>query len=61
MFKFEFILPSIFGICVSMLILKEDLFNLGMNVLTWGVYIVNLFIVYILIKMGRVIDECLGL
>ena len=60
MLRFEFILPFIYGGVTSITILRMGLFDLGMNTITWGVYLINLFIAYILYRTGRVIDRCLG-
>lgn len=59
MFKFEFILPFIYGGAMSLLVLRMGLFNVGMNTITWSIYLVNLFITYILYRIGRVTDKCL--
>ena len=59
MFKFEFTLPLIYGCFISYIILKYKLFNLGMNTLTWSIYIVNIAIAYILHKIGKAFDKCL--
>ena len=59
MLRFEFILPFIYGGVTSISIIKMGLFNLGMNTITWGVYFLNLFIAYILFRIGRVFDRCL--
>ena len=59
MLRFEFILPFIYGGVTSISIIKMGLFNLGMNTITWSVYLVNLFIAYILFRIGRVFDRCL--
>ena len=61
MFKFEFLLPFIYGGLTSITILKLGIFNIGMNSVTWSVYFANLFIAYILYRTGRGIDRCLGL
>ena len=60
MLRFEFILPFIYGGLTSITILRMGLFDLGMNTITWGVYFLNLFIAYILFRIGKVIDRCLG-
>ena len=60
MLRFEFILPFIYGGITSITVIKMGLFNLGMNFVTWGIYFTNLFIAYILYKIGKVIDRCLG-
>lgn len=60
MLRFEFILPFIYGGITSITILRMGLFNLGMNTITWGVYFLNLFITYILFRIGKVIDRCFG-
>ena len=59
MFKFEFTLPLIYGYFISYAILKYKLFNLGMNTLTWSIYMVNIAIAYILHKVGKAFDKCL--
>ena len=59
MFKFKFIMPFVYGICTSYIILKYSLFTLEMNALTWGVYLLNLLTVYILSRLGKVFDKCL--
>lgn len=60
MLRFEFILPFIYGGITSITVIKMGLFNIGMNFVTWSVYFINLFIAYILYKIGKVIDRCLG-
>lgn len=59
MLRFEFILPFIYGGVTSISVIRMGLFNLEMNTITWGVYLVNLFMAYILYRIGRVIDKCL--
>ena len=59
MLRFEFILPFIYGGLTSITILRMGLFNLGMNFVTWSVYFLNLFIAYILFRIGRVFDRWL--
>jgi len=59
MFKFEFILPSVYGLFVSCLVIKLGMFNVNMNLLTWMVYFFNVFIAYLLYKLGEVLDKCL--
>lgn len=59
MLRFEFILPFIYGGITSITILRMGLFNLGMNTITWGIYFLNLFIAYILFRIGKVFDRCL--
>ena len=59
MLKFEYTIPTIYASIISFIIMKEGMFDLGMNVVTWSVYLANLFIVYILSLLGRKIDKCL--
>ena len=59
MLRFEFILPFIYGGLTSITILRMGLFNLGMNTITWSIYFLNLFIAYILFRIGKVFDRCL--
>ena len=59
MLRFEFILPFIYGGLTSITILRMGLFDLGMNTITWGIYFLNLFIAYILFRIGKVVDRCL--
>ena len=59
MLRFEFILPFIYGGLTSITILRMGLFDLGMNTITWGIYFLNLFIAYILFRIGKVFDRCL--
>ena len=59
MFKLEFILPFLYGCYTSAAIIKNGLFTLDMNLLTWSVYFLNIFMAYVLYKVGKVIDRCL--
>jgi hypothetical protein len=59
MFKFELILPIIYGLFTSSMIIKYELLNLDMNLVTWCVYFLSIFIAYILFKLGGMIDKCL--
>jgi hypothetical protein len=59
MLKFEFILPFIYGSIISLMVIRMGLFNVGMNTITWNIYFFNLFITYILYRIGRVTDKCL--
>ena len=59
MLKFEYTIPTIYASIISFIIMREDMFDLGMNIVTWSVYLANLFIVYILSLLGRKVDKCL--
>lgn len=61
MFRFEYLLPTIYATFISIVIIKEGLIDLGMNTVTWCVYFANIFIAYILSKLGKGIDKCLAL
>lgn len=60
MLKFEFILPVMYGLYTSLLILKTGVFTLNMNLMLWVVYLINLTIAFILYKLGKAIDRCLA-
>ena len=59
MLKFEYAIPTIYASIISFIIMKEHMFDLGMNIVTWSIYLANLFVVYILSLLGRKIDKCL--
>ena len=59
MLKFEYTIPTIYASIISIIIMKENMFDLGMNIVTWSVYLANLFTVYTLSLLGRKIDKCL--
>ena len=59
MIKFSFIAPLLYSCFISVLIIKSNVFDLGMNTLTWGIYFANLTSIYILHKLGKVFDKCL--
>lgn len=60
MLRFEFILPVIYGLCTSLIILKTGVFALNMNLMLWVVYFVNLIVAFILYKLGKAVDRCLA-
>ncbi len=59
MLRFEFLLPVAYGLCTSLIILKTGVFTLNMNLMLWVVYFVNLFVAFILYKLGKAVDGCL--
>lgn len=59
MFKLEFILPLMYGGYVSIMILKYGLINININTLTFGIYLLNIIVVYVLHRFGKVFDKCL--
>lgn len=60
MLRFEFILPVMYGLYTSLIILKTGVFTLNMNLMLWVVYLINLTIAFILYKLGKAIDRCLA-
>lgn len=60
MLRFEFILPVIYGLYTSLIILKTGVFALNMNLMLWVVYFVNLIVAFILYKLGKAVDRCLA-
>ena len=59
MFKLEFIMPLTYAGYISTMMLKYKLFDLNVNTLTLGVYLLNIMVVFILHKVGKVLDKCL--
>lgn len=59
MLRFEFILPVIYGLCTSLIILKTGVFTLDMNLMLWVIYFVNLAVAFILYNLGKAVDRCL--
>ena len=59
MFKLEFIIPLTYAGYISTMMLKYKLFDLNVNTLTLGVYLLNIMVVFILHKVGKVLDKCL--
>lgn len=59
MLRFDFILPVIYGLCTSLIVLKAGVFTLNMNLMLWVIYFVNLAVAFILYKLGKAVDGCL--
>ena len=59
MLRFEFILPVIYGLCTSLIILKTGVFTLDVNLMLWVIYFVNLAVAFILYNLGKAVDRCL--
>lgn len=55
----RFYLPLIYASYTTYIILKYQVLDLNMNLVTWGVYFANIFAVYTLHKIGKVLDKCL--
>ena len=57
--KFEFLAPMMYGSFASYLVLKYEIFHIGLNLLTISVVALNMFMAYMLYILGRMIDKCL--
>lgn len=59
MLKFNFLIPLAYAIIFTYQVFKNHLFDLGLNTLTLGLYIIAIGTIFTLRLMGRMIDKCL--
>lgn len=55
----HFCLPLAYASYTTIMILKYQLLDLNMNLVTWSLYFANILVVYIIHKLGKVLDKCL--
>lgn len=55
----NFILPFVYASYTSISLIKNELFFLGVNTLTIGIYIMNIIATFALYMIGGALDRCL--
>lgn len=55
----NFILPFVYASYTSVSLIKNELFFLGVNTLTIGIYIMNIIATFALYMIGGALDRCL--
>ena len=60
MITFDFILPITYAIYFTHGVFHNHLLDIGINRLTFGLYLINIMVLFILYKVGGKLDKCLG-
>lgn len=55
----NFILPFVYASYTSVSLIKNELFFLGINTFTIGIYIMNIIATFALYMIGGALDRCL--